>query len=186
MKIAVFCGSSSGNNPVYLEAARSLGKALARQQLDLVYGGAKVGLMGEVANSVIENGGRVFGVMPTALVEKEVAHQGLTELYIVKDMHERKSKMAELSDAFIAMPGGVGTMEEIFEAWTWAQLGYHQKPCCFLNVDGYYDHLLTFVDQMVSEGFLWETYRQMLQVSDSPQTLINLIESYQPPRTKWD
>ena len=137
--IGIFCGSSAGEHPLYLDTARLVGRTLAQQGLALVYGGGKVGLMGAVADAALEAGGVVIGVMPRGLVEREIAHRGLTELHVVEDMHERKTKMAALADGFIALPGGAGTLEEIFEQWTWAQLGIHEKPCAFLNIKGYYD-----------------------------------------------
>ena len=185
MKIAVFCGSSPGKNNLYREAADQLGRFLAAQGHVLVYGGGRTGLMGQVADSALAAGGDVVGVMPIALTEKEIQHPHLSELHIVADMHERKAKMAQLADAFIAMPGGVGTMEEIFEAWTWAQLGYHHKPCCFLNVNRYYDGLFTFIDTMISQGFMRPEYGEMAQISDDPAQLLAMIESYIPPSDKW-
>jgi uncharacterized protein (TIGR00730 family) len=134
--IGIFCGSSSGENPLYIETARDVGKILATADISLVYGGGKVGLMGAVADACLAHGGHVVGVMPRGLFEKEIAHQGLSELHVVENMHERKTKMAALSDGFIALPGGAGTLEEIFEQWTWAQLGIHHKPCAFLNING--------------------------------------------------
>lgn len=185
MKIAVFCGSSTGNLPVYTEAAQRLGRYLAEQRIALVYGGGKVGLMGVVADAVLQAGGQVYGVIPVSLASKELAHPGLTELQVVADMHERKAAMAELADAFVAMPGGAGTLEEIFEAWTWAQLGYHTKPCAFYNVQGFYDPLLQMVDQMCSAGFLKQMHADMLIRESSPEALLTSIRQYQPPKHKW-
>jgi uncharacterized protein (TIGR00730 family) len=184
--ICVFCGSSTGNEPTYAEAARSLGAALASQKIRLVYGGGSVGLMGILADAVLEHGGSVVGVIPQALWDREVGHRALTELHIVANMHERKAMMADLSDGFVALPGGIGTMEELFEAWTWAQLGVHEKPCALLNVSGYFDALLTFIDHMVAQGLLRHEHREMLIVADNPGALLSRIESYNPPIVaKW-
>lgn len=158
--IGIFCGSSAGEHPLYLETARLVGRTLAQQGLALVYGGGKVGLMGAVADAALEAGGVVIGVMPRGLVEREIAHRGLTELHVVEDMHERKTKMAALADGFIALPGGAGTLEEIFEQWTWAQLGIHEKPCAFLNIKGYYDPLQAMVDNMVRKGLCTRATRR--------------------------
>jgi len=185
MKIAVFCGSSTGNNPTYINEAEKLGRFFAKNGIDLVYGGGKVGLMGAIANAVLLNGGRVFGVIPEHLKEKEIAHEGLTELFVVTDMHERKAKMAAMADAFVALPGGAGTLEEIFEAWTWAQLGHHSKPCAFYNVNGFYLHLFSMITNMKDSGFLNAEYSEMLILADSPQELLSCIEVYQPPKKKW-
>lgn len=184
--VCVFCGSSFGARTVYGEVAAETGRVIADQGLTLVYGGAKVGLMGTVADAALAAGGRVIGVLPTALQEKELAHEKLSELHIVSSMHERKAKMAELSDGFIALPGGAGTMEEIFEVWTWGQLGMHRKPCGFLNVDGYYDQLIGFFDHQTVEGFMKPVMRDMVKVAGSPGDLLELFRSYEPPSTpKW-
>lgn len=186
MRICVFCGSSSGNRPDYLEAANQLGTALAKAGIGLVYGGAQVGLMGEVANAALAAGGEVIGVIPKALVDRELAHEGLTELKVVGSMHERKAMMAELSDGFIALPGGVGTFEELFEVWTWAQLGHHRKPCAVFNVNGYYDKLIDFLDHCVEQGFFKPVYRDMLIVEPSVESLLQAVSDYQPPSVvKW-
>jgi len=186
MRLCVFCGSSSGRDPVYMETARLLGETLARNGIELVYGGASVGLMGAVANAVLAEGGRVTGVMPQALVDKEIAHTGLSDLRVVGSMHERKALMAELSDGFIALPGGLGTFEELFEVWTWAQLGYHKKPCALLNVAGFYDRLADFLDNVVERGFVKPVHRAMLIVKDEPSALVDAIRSYKPPKVeKW-
>jgi uncharacterized protein (TIGR00730 family) len=186
MRLCVFCGSSAGQDPVYLETARLLGEALARNGIELVYGGASVGLMGAVADAVLANGGHVIGVMPQALVDKEVAHMGLSDLRVVGSMHERKALMAELSDGFIALPGGLGTFEELFEVWTWAQLGYHKKPCALLNVAGFYDKLADFLDDVVERGFVKPIHRAMLIVKDDPASLIDAMRAYDPPKVdKW-
>lgn len=184
--VCVYCGSSPGRDPAYAEAARGLGRALAARGLGLVYGGASVGIMGVVADTVLALGGRVTGVIPEALARKEVAHGGLTELLVVSSMHERKTRMAELADAFVALPGGVGTLEEIFEVWTWAQLGLHGKPCGFLNVAGYWDGLIAFLDHAVAERFVKEPHRAMLVVSDEPGELLDRFAAYRAPAvTKW-
>lgn len=184
--VCVFCGSNFGNGERYAEAARETGGALARAGLTLVYGGARVGLMGTVADAALEAGGEVVGVLPTALQEKELAHEGLSELHIVDSMHERKATMAELSDAFIALPGGAGTLEELFEIWTWGQLGLHQKPCGFLNTAGFYDQLLAFLDHQRDEGFVKDAMRDMLKVAESPSDLLQAFRDYEPPSTaKW-
>ncbi len=186
MRICVFCGSSSGNRPDYLEAANQLGTALAKAGIGLVYGGAQVGLMGEVANAALAAGGEVIGVIPKALVDRELAHEGLTKLKVVGSMHERKAMMAELSDGFIALPGGVGTFEELFEVWTWAQLGHHRKPCAVFNVSGYYDKLIDFLDHCVEQGFFKPVYRDMLIVEPSVESLLQAVSDYQPPSVvKW-
>ncbi|MGO4388401.1 TIGR00730 family Rossman fold protein [Microvirga sp. 2YAF29] len=186
MRLCVFCGSSAGQDPVYLETARLLGETLARNGIELVYGGASVGLMGAVADAVLANGGRVIGVMPQALADKEIAHASLSDLRVVGSMHERKAMMAELSDGFIALPGGLGTFEELFEVWTWAQLGYHKKPCALLNVAGFYDKLADFLDDVVERGFVKPIHRAMLIVQDEPAALIDAIRAYEPPRVdKW-
>lgn len=173
--VCVYCGSSSGARLEYLEAATSLGSRLARYGKRLVYGGACVGVMGRVADAVLENGGEVVGVIPQGLMERDLAHQGLTQLHVVATMHERKAMMAELSDAFIALPGGIGTFEELFEILTWAQLGIHHKPCGLLNVAGYYDPLLVFLDHSVQEGFLAPEHRSLLLVENEPEALLKRL-----------
>ena len=185
MKIAVFCGSSAGNQPGFAEAAGLFGRAMTRNGHDLVFGGGKVGLMGVVADAVLAGGGQVFGVIPESLRDRELAHTGLTRLDVVSSMHERKALMADMADAFVALPGGPGTMDEIFKAWTWAQLGYHQKPCAFLNVDGYYDQLLAFLKTMADSGFLKPEYADMVIVEENPEALIAALRTYQPPSRKW-
>lgn len=152
--ICVYCGSRPGRSPAYAETARAVGQWIGTQGGQLVYGGGRAGLMGEIANATLAAGGRVVGVIPRALVEREHAHRGCTELHVVENMHERKRLMAERADAFLALPGGIGTFEELFETWTWRQLGYHNKPIGVLNQDGYYDHLLTFMHRSVDEGFM--------------------------------
>ena len=186
MRLCVFCGSSAGQDPVYLKTARLLGEILARNGIKLVYGGASVGLMGAVADAMLGQGGHVIGVMPQALVDKEIAHTGLSDLRVVGSMHERKALMAELSDGFIALPGGLGTFEELFEVWTWAQLGYHKKPCALLNVAGFYDKLANFLDDVVERGFVKPVHRAMLIVKDEPAALVDAIRAYEPPKVeKW-
>jgi uncharacterized protein (TIGR00730 family) len=179
--ICVFCGSKHGDLPKYTAVARELGRALAREDLGLVYGGGSVGLMTEIADAVLEDDGHVVGVIPQALVDMEVAHLGLPDLRIVHSMHERKALMTELSDGFIAMPGGFGTLEELFEVITWGQLGFHHKPCGVLNAEGYYDGLLNFLDGAVEHGFLSPIHRQMLLVSDDPNDLLAQLRAYKPP-----
>ncbi len=184
--VCVYCGSSPGRRPEYGEAARRLGAELAARGLGLVYGGSSVGLMKVVADAVLARGGRVTGVIPEALVRKEIAHRGLTELHVTASMHERKTRMAELSDAFVALPGGIGTLEELFEAWTWGQLGLHRKPCGLLNVAGYWDRLTAFLDHSAAEGFMKDASRAMLVVSDDPAGLLDRFEGWRPPAVeKW-
>lgn len=186
MRLCVFCGSSAGNDPVYMEQATRLGEALAKAGIGLVYGGASVGLMGAVADAALAHGGEVIGVIPHALKQKEIAHQGLQDLRVVDSMHERKALMAELSDGFIAMPGGVGTLEELFEVWTWAQLGYHDKPCALFNVNGFYDGLSAFLAHVVNQAFLREEHRNMVIVQNSVEALLQSIQTYEPPKVvKW-
>src|SRR6267154_355976 len=180
-RICVFAGSNSGSQAEYLAAARELGQALARQEVGLVYGGARVGLMGALADAVLAARGHVTGVIPEALVAKEVAHDGLSDLRVVASMHVRKAVMADLADGFIAMPGGWGTLEEFFEVLTWAQLGLHQKPCGLLNVRGFYDGLLAFIDRSVDERFVRRENRSMVLVSSSPSELLELLDRYVPP-----
>jgi hypothetical protein len=184
--VCVFCASSLGNRPVYVAAARQLGEVLARSGITLVYGGARVGLMGTVANAVIENGGRVIGVLPSFLACKEIAHPGLTELRIVGSMHERKALMAELSTAFISLPGGIGTLEEMMEMISWNQLGVHRKPSGVLNVDGFFEPLLAQIERGVADGLLWSEHRRMILVDTSPEGLLQRLASYEPPDvSRW-
>lgn len=165
-RLAVYCGASMGADPLFAETARDLGAEMARRGIDLVYGGGHRGLMGVVADAVLAGGGRVFGVIPQALVDLEVAHTGLTELVTVTSMHERKAKMTELTDAFVAIPGGIGTLDELFEAWTWNALGYHSKPFCLLNVAGFWDRMIEFLDHVTESGFMSPARRAQLLVAD--------------------
>jgi uncharacterized protein (TIGR00730 family) len=185
-RVCVFAGSSAGVRPEYLAAAAGLGTLMAARDIELVYGGARVGLMGAIADAVLAGDGSVIGVIPRALVEKEVAHDRLTDLRIVTSMHERKALMADLSDAFIALPGGWGTLDEMFEILTWAQLGLHRKPCGLLNVLGYFDRLLWFLDYTMEQGFVRREYSSLLAVSDGPATLLDTLQSQTPPVVeKW-
>lgn len=184
--LCVYCGSNPGRRPVYAESARALADALVARGIRLVYGGARVGIMGQLADAVLAAGGAVTGVIPDALVGKEIAHDGLTELLVTRSMHERKAKMVELADGFIAFPGGVGTLEELFEVWTWAQLGFHDKPCGLLNVAGYYDALAGFLDHAAAEEFVRPAHRAMLMIEAEPGRLLDRFETYQPPVVaKW-
>ncbi|WDW10739.1 TIGR00730 family Rossman fold protein [Priestia aryabhattai] len=183
-RIAVFCGSSNGASDLYIQGAKDLGKELAKRNISLVYGGASVGVMGAVADAVLEAGGHVIGVMPTFLEEREISHKNLSELIVVGSMHERKAKMAELVDGFITLPGGPGTLEEFFEIFTWAQLGLHQKPCGLLNINDYYTPLISLFNHMTEEQFLQEKYRSMALVDTEPQGLLDQFNTYQPPSVK--
>jgi uncharacterized protein (TIGR00730 family) len=184
--VCVYAGSNSGTRPAYAEAAARLGRALARRGLTVVFGGGAIGLMGVLADSALEAGARVIGVIPRGLRDREVGHDGLTALHVVESMHERKLAMAELSDAFIALPGGIGTLEELIEVLTWTQLGVHGKPCSVLEVDGYYRPLLALLDHAVREGFLAEEHRAMLLQGDDPDTLLSDLERWRPPRVeRW-
>ena len=182
--ICVFAGSNSGARREYLEAAGELGRALARRKIGVVYGGARVGLMGALANEALAGGTSVIGVMPEALVAKEIAHRELTELKVVKSMHERKALMADLADGFVALPGGWGTLEEFFEVLTWGQLGFHRKPMGLLNAQGYFDRLLSFADHCVAEGFVTREHRSMILVSGSADGLLDQFASYKAPVVK--
>jgi uncharacterized protein (TIGR00730 family) len=182
----IFCVSSVGTQPVYEQAAQSIGRSLSQRGIVLVYGGGKVGLMGVVADACLREGGRVVGVMPRALVEKEIAHRGLTELHVVASMHERKALMADLADAFIALPGGYGTWEEFCEVLTWSQLGLHRKACAVLNVNGYYDPLLAMADRALAEGFVRQEHREILLADADPVRLLDRLNSYTVPVVdKW-
>ncbi|MFD1136618.1 TIGR00730 family Rossman fold protein [Paenibacillus urinalis] len=182
--IAVFCGSNEGSSSIYKESAAQLGKVLAEQQVTLIYGGSNVGLMGAVADAVLEHGGRVIGVLPHFLQAREIAHKGLTELIMVDSMHERKAKMAELADGFIALPGGPGTMEEYFEIFTWGQLGLHQKPCGLLNINGYFNSLVSMFDVMEREQFMQPKYRSMVLTDHTSEGLLQQFADYTAPSVK--
>lgn len=185
-RICVFCGSQEGNDPVFAEQAIAVGKHLADRGIGLVFGGGKVGLMGKVANATLIGGGEAMGVIPNKLMRREVAHQGLTELFVVESMHARKAMMAHLSGAFLTLPGGWGTMEEMFEVLTWTQLRYHKKPMGMLNTNGYYDHLLAFADHAVASGFLREEHRGLLVHDDDPERLLDRLEKVEiPDDTRW-
>ncbi|UTY60961.1 TIGR00730 family Rossman fold protein [Massilia sp. erpn] len=175
--VCVYCGANAGADPLYAEGARALAAALVEQNMSLVYGGGNVGLMGVIADEVLRLGGEVTGVIPTKLVEREVAHNGLTRQFIVKDMHERKAMMAELSDGFIAMPGGLGTLEELFEMLTWAQIGIHSKPVGLLNMNGYYDRLVDFVEHARSQGFVRPQHAALMQIDTDPRALLERLKS---------
>ena len=185
-RICVFCGSSPGSLPAYREAAERLGAALVERGWELVYGGGNVGLMGAIADAVLAHGGRVTGIIPDGLLRREVGHRGVTELRVVSSMHERKALMAELSAAFVALPGGIGTLEEIFEMLTWAQLGIHSKPCALLDVEGYYRPLAHFLDRVVEHRFVRVEHRRMLRVEEDIEHLLDHLESYRAPIVaKW-
>lgn len=184
MRVCVFCGSSPGSGPSYQDAAREVGVALAERGIELVYGGASVGTMGVVADTVLANGGTVHGVIPQSLVDREVAHPGLTNLKVVADLHERKAEMSALADAYLTLPGGAGTLEELFEVWTWAQLGLHAKPIALLDVGGFYQPLLRFLENVSAEGFLASDFREMLIVTADVVEALDRIADYRPPRTK--
>lgn len=183
-RLCIYCGSRIGGRPDYAIAARKLAHAMVSKNIDLVYGGASIGIMGKLADAVLEEGGRVTGIIPKGLFVKEVAHKGITELMEVSSMHERKSLMAELSDGFIALPGGYGTIEEIFEIITWSQLGMHNKPCGLLNICNYYDNLIDFLDHAVSEQFVNNVNRSILLVDDNPNALLEKFEVYKAPETE--
>lgn len=178
--ICVYCGSSPGADPVYAQSARALAAAMVARKVSLVYGGGHVGLMGVIADEVMRLGGEATGVIPQALMDKEVGHHGLTRLHVVKDMHERKAMMAELSDGFIAMPGGIGTLEELFEVWTWAQLGLHIKPIGLLNVNGFYEGLIGFVRHLVDQQFLKKDHQSILLHEPGPEALLQRFQDYVP------
>lgn len=186
--ICVFCGSSPGARPEYLRAAAQLGEVLVERGIGLVYGGASVGLMGKLADTVLAGKGNVIGVIPSALLEKEIAHRSLSDLRVVESMHERKALMTELSDGFLAMPGGLGTLDEFLEVLTWAQLGIHLKPCGILNVCGYFDRLVGFLDTAMDQRFITPEHRSMLLVHERPGDLLSLLDSYKPPtvdKAQW-
>jgi uncharacterized protein (TIGR00730 family) len=179
-RICVFCGTNEGSRPDYATAARTLGKLLAERDIELVYGGASVGIMGELADAVHENGGHVTGIIPQQLMKKEAAHTGIPDLIVVASMHQRKSQMADLADGFIALPGGIGTMEGFFEIVTWGQLGIHAKPCGLLNVAGYFDPLVKFLDGAVKEGFLTKEHRELILLDTDPAALLDRLLAYAP------
>jgi uncharacterized protein (TIGR00730 family) len=185
VRICVFCGSSPGRIPAYADAAAGLGRLFAERGIGLVYGGAAVGTMGILADATLAAGGAVYGVIPTQLVDREIAHPGLTELYEVATMHQRKARMEELSDGFVALPGGAGTLEELFEVWTWAQLGLHDKPIGLLDVEGYYSRMTPLLDHMVAEEFLRPEYRGALQIDTDPVALLEKMAAVRPPGPKW-
>jgi len=186
-RVCVFCGASPGARPGYAEATREVARLLAAEGIGVVYGGGGVGLMGTLADAVIAEGGHLTGVIPRALVEREIAHRDVMDMRVVGSMHERKALMAELSDAFVALPGGIGTLEELFEVYTWAQLGLHEKPCALLNVEGYYDGIADFLAQAVAERFLREETRDLLMVESDPAALIERLRSFEPAAVvpKW-
>jgi uncharacterized protein (TIGR00730 family) len=185
-RLCVFSGSSPGGHPDYAQAAAGLGSTLAAQGIGLVYGGASVGLMGTIADAVLDAGGEVVGVIPQALVDREIAHPGVSDLHVVGSMHERKARMAELSDGFIALPGGMGTLEELFEVYTWTQLGLHAKPLGLLDVRGYYAQLAAFLDHAVAERFVTLEHREMLVVEQRAEAMIEAFRRWRPPlRAKW-
>lgn len=185
MRIAVFCGSRQGADPKHVEKTIELAQVMAIKKLNIVYGGGKVGLMGILADTAIAAGVHIIGVIPDHLADKELAHTGVNELILVKSMHDRKTIMANLADGFIALPGGPGTLEEISEVWTWGQLGLHNKPCGFLNVNGYFDGLFTFFETMVTSGFMKQEYLDMLIISDDIIELFDKMAAYTPPKPKW-
>ena len=174
--LAVYCGSAAGEEAVFADATRATAEAMTSRGVDLVYGGGRLGLMGLISDSVLSLGGRVYGVIPEALVNLEVAHTGVTELYTVANMHERKAKMMDLADAFLALPGGIGTLDELFEAWSWNALGYHAKPFCLLNVEGFWDGLIEFIDHATASGFLSQQRRAQLLVASSPAEALELLD----------
>jgi hypothetical protein len=174
--LAVYCGSADGSRPEFAEAATATAAAMVSRGVDLVYGGGRLGLMRVIADSVLAAGGRVYGVIPTALVNLEVAHTGLTELHRVETMHERKAKMTDLADAFLALPGGIGTLDELFEAWSWNALGYHKKPLCLLNVDGFWDGMIEFIDHATRSGFLSAQRRSQLLVAGTPEQALEMLD----------
>ena len=176
-RIAVYCGSAPGVDPGFADAARDLARTMAARGIDLVYGGGRLGLMGVIADDMLAAGGKVYGVIPDALVAHEVAHRGCTKLYTVANMHERKAKMTELCDAFIALPGGIGTLDELFEAWTWNALGYHAQPFCLLNVHGFWDGLAGFMDHVSASGFLSDARRRQLLKAESASEAIDLLDA---------
>jgi uncharacterized protein (TIGR00730 family) len=186
-RICVFCGASPGARPEYAEATTELARLLVADGIGVVYGGGGVGLMGVLADAVLDAGGEIIGVIPRALVDREIAHRDVSDMRVVGSMHERKALMAELADAFIALPGGLGTLEELFEVYTWAQLGLHRKPCALLNVEGYYDAVAGFLTHAVEEGFLRKEHREMLMVESVPRALLERLREFEPEAVlpKW-
>jgi uncharacterized protein (TIGR00730 family) len=184
-RLCVFCGSSAGNDPAYAASAAQVGRMLAERRIGLVYGGGRVGLMGALADAALAAGGEVIGVIPQALLERELGHRGLTQLHVVDSMHARKALMGELANGFIALPGGVGTLEELFEVWSWATLGLHRKPCGLLDVGGFFAPLIEFLDRQVREGFIHPAYRAVLLVASTPEGLLDAFAGYEPPAQKW-
>jgi uncharacterized protein (TIGR00730 family) len=185
-RLCVFCGSSAGRDPAYRRLAEALARTLAERGIGIVYGGGRVGLMGALADAALAAGGEVIGVIPQALIDREIGHGGLTELRVVGSMHERKALMAELADGFVALPGGIGTLEELFEVWTWAQLGLHAKPCGLLDADGFYAPLVGFLDHLVDTDFVRPAHRAMLVAAGSPEELLAAFAGYRAPRVgKW-
>jgi len=175
-QLAVYCGSAAGNDPLFADATKMTAAAMVREKIQLVYGGGRLGLMGLIADSVLELGGFVYGVIPQALVDVEVAHPSVTELHVVETMHERKAKMTELADAFLALPGGIGTLDEFFDAWSWNALGFHKKPFCLLNVNHYWDGLIEFIDHATASGFMSEQRRAQLLVAQTPDQALELLD----------
>jgi uncharacterized protein (TIGR00730 family) len=175
-RLAVYCGSAPGAQPVFSAATKATAQAMVSRDIELVYGGGRLGLMGLIADSVLDLGGQVYGVIPAALVELEVAHEGVTELHRVETMHERKAKMTELADAFLALPGGIGTLDELFEAWSWNALGYHAKPFCLLNVEGFWDGMIGFIDHATRSGFLSQQRRSQLLIAQTPDEALDLLD----------
>lgn len=183
-RLCVYCGSSPGRNPAYVAAARAVGRLLAERGIELVYGGGRVGMMGAVAEAATDAGGGVVGVIPESLADREVAYERADELLVVGSMHERKREMAARAEGFLALPGGFGTLEEIVEVLTWAQLGFHEDPCGLLNVGGYFDDLIAFFDHQTREGFVSETHRGMVVVEERPEALLDAFDAYDPPRVE--
>jgi uncharacterized protein (TIGR00730 family) len=185
MQVCVFCGSSMGADPIYRQTAADVGRWLASHQVGITYGGGRVGLMGVMADEALAAGGSVIGIMPRHLIDREIAHRGLTALVEVEDMHRRKLEMSSRADAFLALPGGIGTLEELLEQWTWAQLGIHRKPCALLNVGGYFDPLLRMMENMVTNGFLSAEYQKILIVDSHIERIMDAYGAYVPPSQKW-
>jgi len=184
-RLCVFCGSSPGHDPAYAASAAQFGRVLAERGIGLVYGGGRVGLMGALADAALAAGAEVIGVIPQALLERELGHRGLTQLRVVDSMHARKALMGELASGFVALPGGIGTLEELFEVWSWAQLGLHRKPCGLLDVGGFFAPLVGFLDRQVEAGFTHPAYRAMLTVASTPEALLDSFSAYEPPTEKW-